>query len=161
MTTSPPTELTRQLLIAVRDVMSMSHLRLRAPLDRLELTAPLSDALWALDPKLPAPSMKILAGRLHCDPSSATFLVTRLERQGLIQRVPDPADRRSKTVELTAKGARVRRELIAAMVARSPLSALDAADQAATLRLLRKALTRTATPETSAADPTGAADGTA
>ncbi|WP_411144466.1 MarR family winged helix-turn-helix transcriptional regulator [Streptomyces sp. x-80] len=161
MTTSTPTELTRELLIAVRDVMSMSQLRLRTSLDRLGLTAPLSDALWALDPGLPSPSMKILAGRLHCDPSSATFLVTRLERQGLIERVPDPADRRSKTVELTGKGTQVRRELIEAMVARSPLSALDAADQAATLRLLRKALTRTAAPETSATDPTGATDGTA
>jgi DNA-binding MarR family transcriptional regulator len=77
---STQAELTRELLTALHEVVSWSQVQLRTTLDRLELTAPLSEALWALDPELPAPSMKVLAGRLHCDPSSATFLVTRLER---------------------------------------------------------------------------------
>ncbi|MFI9045824.1 MarR family winged helix-turn-helix transcriptional regulator [Streptomyces sp. NPDC053427] len=140
MVTPTPAELTRELLLAVRDVIGASQAQLRETLDRLGLTVPLADALWALDPALPAPSMKVLASLLHCDPSTATFLVTRLERQGLTERVPDPADRRSKTVELTDKGALVRGELIEAMVEQSPLAALSAGDQAATLRLLRKAL---------------------
>ncbi|MFG2895091.1 MarR family winged helix-turn-helix transcriptional regulator [Streptomyces sp. NPDC048248] len=142
MVPSTQAELTRELLTAMHEVVSWSQVQLRTTLDRLELTAPLSEALWALDPELPAPSMKVLAGRLHCDPSSATFLVTRLERQGFIERVPDPADRRSKTVELTDKGAKVRHELIEAMIDQSPLTALGVPDQEDALRLLRKALSR-------------------
>ncbi|MFG2139970.1 MarR family winged helix-turn-helix transcriptional regulator [Streptomyces sp. NPDC048650] len=140
------TERTRELLIAVRELIGASRTRLRETLDRLGLTVPLADALWALDPALPAPSMKVLAGMLHCDPSSATFLVIRLERQGLTERVPDPADRRSRTVELTDKGVLVRGELIEAMVEQSPLAALSPKDQDATLRLLRKALGRAGRP---------------
>ncbi|MEU9111535.1 MarR family transcriptional regulator [Streptomyces sp. NPDC048483] len=140
MVTPTPDDVTRKLLIAVREVIGASQAELRETLDGLGLTVPLADALWALDPALPAPSMKVLAGLLHCDPSSATFLVTRLERQGLTERVPDLADRRSKTVELTDKGALVRGELIEAMVGQTPLAALSAEDQTAVLRLLRKAL---------------------
>ncbi|WP_053926807.1 MarR family winged helix-turn-helix transcriptional regulator [Streptomyces chattanoogensis] len=146
MVTPTPDELTRELLIAFRAVIGASQTQLRETLDRLGLTVPLADALWVLDPAQPAPSMKTLAGQLHCDPSSATFLVTRLELQGLTERVPDPADRRSKTVELTDKGALVRGELIEAMVAQSPLAALGPEDQAAALQLLRRALAQAERP---------------
>jgi DNA-binding MarR family transcriptional regulator len=138
--TTTPTELTRQLLIAVHEVMGRSTVQLRETLDGLDLTAPLAEALWVLDPRLPSPAMKTLAARLHCDPSSATFLVTRLERQGLTERVPDPVDGRSKTVELTDKGALVRSELVAAMVEHSPLATLSAAERTTALHLFRKAL---------------------
>ncbi|WP_051877555.1 MarR family winged helix-turn-helix transcriptional regulator [Streptomyces natalensis] len=146
MVTPTPEERTRELLIAFRAVIGTSQTQLRETLDRLGLTVPLADALWVLDPALPAPSMKTLAGLLHCDPSSATFLVTRLELQGLTERVPDLADRRSKTVELTDKGALVRGELIEAMVEQSPLAALSVEDQDTALRLLRKALARAERP---------------
>ncbi|MFI0354880.1 MarR family winged helix-turn-helix transcriptional regulator [Actinomadura sp. 9N407] len=82
----------RELLIAVQEVVDGANLRLRATLAEHELTLPLSDVLWMLDPALPAPAMKELAARLHCDPSSVTFLIKRLEERGLVERRPDPAD---------------------------------------------------------------------
>ncbi|HEX2722674.1 MAG TPA: MarR family transcriptional regulator, partial [Gemmatimonadaceae bacterium] len=45
-----------------------------------------------------------LAARLSCVRSNITQLVDRLEADGLVRRVGDPADRRSVRAELTALG---------------------------------------------------------
>jgi hypothetical protein len=42
-------------------------------LAQLNLTAPLANALWHLDPSAPALPMRNLASRLSCDPSTVTF----------------------------------------------------------------------------------------
>jgi MarR family transcriptional regulator, lower aerobic nicotinate degradation pathway regulator len=54
------------------------------------------------------PTMNELARLLELDKSSATGLVERAERRGLVLRVPSVADRRSVLVRLTPKG----RELV-------------------------------------------------
>ena len=46
-----------------------------------------------------------LAARLSCVRSNITQLVDRLEADGLVRRVDDPADRRSVRAELTSLGA--------------------------------------------------------
>ncbi len=67
-----------------------------------------------------------LAERLACVRSNITQLVDRLEADGLVQRVPDPEDRRSKRAAITAEGRRrfeagsrakleVERELLASL----------------------------------------------
>ncbi|GAA0702692.1 MarR family transcriptional regulator [Kitasatospora atroaurantiaca] len=45
-----------------------------------------------------------LAERLHIAPRSATTVVDALEEAGLVERTPDPADRRAVRVVLTAAG---------------------------------------------------------
>jgi DNA-binding MarR family transcriptional regulator len=45
-----------------------------------------------------------LASRIQCVRSNVTQLVDRLEAEGLVRRVNDPSDRRSKRAELTASG---------------------------------------------------------
>lgn len=45
-----------------------------------------------------------LAGRLSCVKSNITQLVDRLEADGLVQRQPDPNDRRTRLATLTAAG---------------------------------------------------------
>lgn len=82
-----------------------------ATLDRLGLTAAESRALTSLDPKT-GRSMSALAEEWACDPSNATWLVDRLERQGLSRRIARNGDRRVKAVVLTAKGKRIRAELL-------------------------------------------------
>ncbi|MHB8587488.1 MAG: MarR family winged helix-turn-helix transcriptional regulator [Candidatus Dormibacteraceae bacterium] len=82
-----------------------------AVLDRLGLTPAESRALSSLEPKS-GRSMRSLAEEWSCDPSNATWLVDRLERQGLVTRVSRDGDRRVKAVVLTAKGKRTRRDLI-------------------------------------------------
>lgn len=58
--------------------------------------------------------MGALAKEWTCDPSTATWLVDRLERAGLAERVASPADRRVKLVRATPKGSDVMQELMAA-----------------------------------------------
>ena len=48
-----------------------------------------------------------LSGRLHIAPRSATEVVDALESRGLVERRPDPSDRRATLVELTAHGTSV------------------------------------------------------
>jgi DNA-binding MarR family transcriptional regulator len=54
-----------------------------------------------------------LARAWGCDPSNATFIIRRLEQSGLAERRTSPGDRRVKLVALTARGEKVRNELLA------------------------------------------------
>lgn len=83
-----------------------------AVLDRLGLTPAESRALHSLDPQA-GRSMRSLADEWMCDPSNATWLVDRLEHQGLARRIAKDGDRRVKAVVLTTKGKRLRSALIA------------------------------------------------
>lgn len=51
-------------------------------------------------------TMGELAVELVCDASNVTQLVGRLETHGLVAREPDPADRRTKRLSITAAGRR-------------------------------------------------------
>ncbi len=97
-------------------------------LDELNLTEPLADALWQLNPADGHLPRRALAERLHCDPSNVTFLVDRLEERGLAERVDNLADRRVKAIALTPTGRAVRDRLIAA-TADSPVFAQLTRDQ--------------------------------
>jgi len=119
-------------------------------LRELELTVPLSNALWRLDPGAPPPSMREMAARLRCDPSTVTFIADRLQERGLVERRVNPANRRSNTLVLTSKGVEVRRKLVEAMASRSPIARLSPGEQEQLHRLLSKALDTT--------DGTGAKD---
>jgi DNA-binding MarR family transcriptional regulator len=85
-------------------------------------------------------STNALAQALHLDASTVTRQVAALERGGLVERCPDPADGRSSTIALTAEGRSVmgevageRRRCIEALV-----SGWDSADQASLAALLAK-----------------------
>jgi MarR family transcriptional regulator for hemolysin len=49
--------------------------------------------------------LRLLAEESQCVASNITTLIDRLEADGLVRRVDDPADRRSKRAELTELGA--------------------------------------------------------
>ena len=49
-------------------------------------------------------ALRELAQEQQCVPSNMTTLVDRLEADGLVRRIDDPTDRRSKRAELTALG---------------------------------------------------------
>ncbi len=53
-----------------------------------------------------------LAREWNCDPSTATWLVDRLERAGLVERLPSQSDRRVKRIRLTPNGAATTTELM-------------------------------------------------
>ena len=109
-------------------------------LAQLNLTAPLANALWHLDPSAPALPMRDLASRLSCDPSTVTFLADRLEERRLLQRRVDPKNRRVKLLVLTPEGEQARRALVERMATGSPIARLPVRDQQQLHRLLAKAL---------------------
>jgi DNA-binding MarR family transcriptional regulator len=117
-----------------------------ALLDRLGLTPAESRALSSLDPGA-GRSMRSLADEWSCDPSNATWLVDRLERQGLAKRVSRDGDRRVKAVVLTAKGKKLRGDLIESLYTPPPdLVALPQRD----LDALRAAASRLPTRRSNA-----------
>lgn len=80
-------------------------------LGRRGLTPNDSRALSALDPT-EGRTMRSLAVEWACDASNATWIVDRLERQGLAERRANPADRRVTLVVLTKTGAATKRDLM-------------------------------------------------
>lgn len=117
----------------------------------LDITIPLADALWQLDPAAPPPSMRQLAAGLRCDPSTVTFLADRLVERGLVDVRVDPSDRRRKTISLTTKGGEARQRLVAALATGSALARLSQDGQRQLHALLRQARSMPP-PEDAAAD---------
>ncbi len=109
-------------------------------LAELDLTQALADALWHLDPAAPLPSLRALAARMRCDPSTVTFLADRLEVRHFATRRVDPTNRRVKTLRLTPRGRRARRRLVDAMATRSPLAQLSLDEQRQLYELLLRTI---------------------
>jgi DNA-binding MarR family transcriptional regulator len=94
-------------------------------------------SLLSLEP-LP---MRKLARKLKCEPSNVTGIVDRLESRGLVERRPDPADRRVKLAAATDEGLRVARELREGLrFARAPLAGLSDEERLALRDLLQRML---------------------
>src|SRR6266576_3245821 len=104
----------------------------------LQLAPAQARALHELDVDRPI-SMRELAERLKSDPSNVTGLIDRLEARGLVERRPDPKDRRIKGLALTPAGARLRERLFARLYAAPrPIAELSERD----LRILTDVLQR-------------------
>lgn len=92
---------------------------------------------------------KELGGRFRVPVSTMTGLVDRMERKGLVRRVPGRRDRRSIELEATPAGALALREHARgiAAIARGMLEALPERDQQVLITILRRVLTRIEGPE--------------
>lgn len=94
--------------------------------------------LWRLPPGT-TESMRAMGDKLSCDASFMTGMVDRLEVDGLIERRPDPDDRRVTLIALTGKGAEVRERAVAAIQEPPPeFEALDGRELAQLAALLGK-----------------------
>ncbi|MFB4279386.1 MarR family winged helix-turn-helix transcriptional regulator [Nonomuraea sp. MTCD27] len=111
------------------------HVRERAA--ALDLTAPQATALRELTGPL---TMRDLADRMGCEPSNATFVVDRLEEQGIVERRPHPTDRRAKQLVLTPQGVALRERLIEKLTEGSPMAGLTPQEQTTLQELLQRAL---------------------
>lgn len=80
-------------------------------LSRRGLTPNDSRGLWGLDIEKGRPIGE-LAREWSCDPSNATFIVSRLENAGYARREASKEDGRVKLVFLTATGAATRADLM-------------------------------------------------
>ncbi|MBX2854808.1 MAG: MarR family transcriptional regulator [Rhodobacteraceae bacterium] len=81
-----------------------------------------------------------LALRLGYDRATTGGMISRLERDGLVQRVANPKDKRARLVTATTRGAAAAAELssIAKAADRELLESIEDKDQAALFGLLRK-----------------------
>jgi len=109
-----------------------------AAVAEVDLAPAQARALHELDLERPI-SMRELAERLKSDPSNVTGLIDRLEARGLVERRPDPRDRRIKGLALTAAGARLRARLLARLYSAPPaVASLAERDQRALQDVLQR-----------------------
>lgn len=94
-------------------------------------------ALAALDDLGPA-SQATLGRRAEMDRSDIVATITELEADALVERAPDPDDRRLKIVTITAAGRRRLKKLdgVVASVQEELLAPLTSAERAELIRLL-------------------------
>ncbi|KRD00581.1 MULTISPECIES: MarR family winged helix-turn-helix transcriptional regulator [unclassified Streptomyces] len=94
-------------------------------------------SLLSLEP-LP---MRKLAQKLKCEPSNVTGIVDRLESRGLVERRPDPADRRVKLAAATDEGRDIAKGLRESLrFAREPLAGLAEQERVVLRALLQRML---------------------
>jgi DNA-binding MarR family transcriptional regulator len=127
-----------------RDVCKLVHrfaqrldVHARRVADQVGMTAAQVVALRELSEPITA---RELAHRMACEASNATFLIDRLEGQGLVERRPHPTDRRAKQIVLTPEGERCRADVLERLDADSPLAALAPSQQESLRDLLQTLL---------------------
>ncbi len=86
--------------------------------------------------------MRRLAEQMNCEASNLTGLVDRLELRGLVERQPDPSDRRVRLLALTGAGTQVSQEAWEAVARRCPLTSLEPERRVQLAQLLHEALRR-------------------
>jgi MarR family transcriptional regulator, organic hydroperoxide resistance regulator len=138
-TTDPQATAERELCGLVNGLATQISAHVRERATKLGLTAAQATALRELTGPM---TMSELAERMSCEPSNATVVVDKLERQGLLERHPHPSDRRAKQLFLTTEGTQLRERLLELLTAESPLAGLTAQEQGILHDLLERAVSR-------------------
>ncbi|CAN7290345.1 MarR family winged helix-turn-helix transcriptional regulator [Knoellia sp. LjRoot47] len=137
MSTPRPDPLTFEVVDLIGSVVARYHEEYDRAAAQHSLTGAQARvlALLAIEP-LP---MRQVARTLKCEPSNVTGIVDRLEARGLVERRPDPADRRVKVAAMTVTGARTARLLRDSLgFAREPLAELSRAERTTLRDLLQR-----------------------
>ncbi len=137
--THRPDELTMEVVDLIGSVVARYHEEYEDAAAEHALTGAQARLLGLLSLE-PLP-MRKLAQRLKCEPSNVTGIVDRLESRGLVERRPDPADRRVKVAAATDEGRQVARSLRESLrFAREPLAGLSEDERVSLRGLLRRML---------------------
>ncbi|MER5868912.1 MarR family transcriptional regulator [Streptomyces sp. NPDC002044] len=130
---------TLEVVELIGDVVARYHMEYEHVAASHQLTGAQARVLnlLALEP-LP---MRRIAQKLRCEPSNVTGIVDRLETRGLVERRPDPADRRVKLAAPTEEGLQTADRLRESLdFAREPLAGLSAQERTALRDLLKRML---------------------
>jgi DNA-binding MarR family transcriptional regulator len=139
MATTPTDPLTREVIDLIGTVVARYHQEYDAVAGEYQLTGAQARVLGLLA-REPLP-MRRIAEQLQCEPSNVTGIVDRLEARGLVERQPDPADRRVKLAAATDAGRTTADHLRSGLnFAREPLAALSTRDRTTLRDLLRRML---------------------
>ncbi|MER6469469.1 MarR family winged helix-turn-helix transcriptional regulator [Streptomyces collinus] len=137
--TTRPDELTIEVVQLIAEVVARYHADYEEAAAGHSLTGAQAKLLGLLTLE-PLP-MRKLAQKLRCEPSNVTGIVDRLESRGLVERRPDPGDRRVKVAAATDEGRGVARELRDGLrFAREPLAGLSDEERLVLRDLLRRML---------------------
>ncbi|MEU3407564.1 MULTISPECIES: MarR family transcriptional regulator [unclassified Streptomyces] len=130
---------TVEVVELIGDVVARYHMEYEEAAARHQLTGAQAKVLTLLSLE-PLP-MRRIAQKLRCEPSNVTGIIDRLETRGLVERRPDPADRRVKLAAPTEEGAETAERLRESLdFAREPLAGLSAEERTALRDLLRRML---------------------
>ncbi|WP_369227713.1 MarR family winged helix-turn-helix transcriptional regulator [Streptomyces sp. R39] len=111
-------------------------------LGEFRVPASVVGTLWALAPGTEPPTMRDVAARLRCDPSTVSLAADKLQSAGLIARRPHPSDGRKRTLALTDRGHELWEALRTQLHASGLFADLDAEEQRTLLALLTKMRSR-------------------
>jgi DNA-binding MarR family transcriptional regulator len=128
------------VLLALFQTASAIEDRFEDALEKVGLSVPKYFLLTQLGTAREPLALGELAARLSCVRSNITQLVDRLEGEGLVRRMDDPADRRVVRASLTPLGARRQLEArrISERVASELIESLSESEQKALLRALAR-----------------------
>lgn len=98
--TTPEIRFTVQLVLAARRWRSLLDEHLRA----IEQSSARMEAMAAILASPPLSAQVDIAKRLRIEGPTLTRMLDTLEKDGLVERLPDPADRRTKKLRLTPAG---------------------------------------------------------
>lgn len=132
-------QLTEELHDYLFAIRTQVHAELRDLAREAGLTDTQTDALWRLSRGREMTARR-LADLLQCDASTATSMIDRLEKRGLVRRVPHPTDRRAKVIQLTPEGCALRDRVIQHTTEHSPFALLDHESRLRLHTLLREAI---------------------
>ncbi|MFJ7159553.1 MarR family winged helix-turn-helix transcriptional regulator [Streptomyces sp. NPDC101118] len=131
--------LTCEVVELIAAVVSRYHEEYEHAAARHQLTGAQAKVLGLLAQE-PMP-MRHIAQTLKCEPSNVTGIIDRLEGRGLVERRPDPADRRVKLAVATEAGGDTAAQLRDTLdFAREPLAALSEAERTTLRDLLKRML---------------------
>ncbi|MER7956395.1 MULTISPECIES: MarR family winged helix-turn-helix transcriptional regulator [unclassified Streptomyces] len=143
MATSRTDPLTLEVVELIGAVVARYHQEYEQAASEHSLTGAQARVLGLLSLE-PVPMRKI-AQKLQCEPSNVTGIVDRLESRGLVERRPDPADRRVKLAAPTPEGVDTARRLGESLdFAREPLGQLTDVERTLLRDLLKRMLGETA-----------------
>jgi DNA-binding MarR family transcriptional regulator len=125
-----------ELILGLMTVGQLAALAVDEALADADVTASVAGVLWVLRTNDSPPTMRDIAARLRCDPSTVSLTADKLERLHLITRQPHPTDGRKRILVLTMQGDRLWETLNQRLLTSPVLSGLDSSEQSTLLELL-------------------------
>ncbi|MEU1944220.1 MULTISPECIES: MarR family transcriptional regulator [unclassified Streptomyces] len=129
--------LNEELIDCLFAIRTQVHGELKDLAREAGLTDTQTDVLWRLS-RAEEMTARRLSDLLRCDASTATSMIDRLEKRGLVRRVPHPSDRRAKVIQLTPEGCALRDRVIEHTTQHSPFASLDRESRLRLHALLRE-----------------------
>ena len=137
-TRTPDVERKAEIVRVLVELGNAADAAMAQVLNELGVPTSVAGTLWALAPGTEPPTMRDLAARLRCDPSTVSLAADKLQSMGLVARQPHPTDGRKRTLSLTEQGHTLWDALRTRLHASGMFASLSVQEQDTLLALLTK-----------------------